>query len=96
MTPGFKSGDHQEVNIYRPIRICPAISKVLEKVVAEQLKFHFEKEKLLHPMQFGFRAHCSTEAACCYFLEVIKAGLDKGGVTGAVFLDLRKAFDTFT
>lgn len=32
--------------------------------------------------------------ACCYVLEVIKANLDKGGVVGAVFLDLRKAFDS--
>ena len=44
-------------------------------------------------MQFGFRANHSTETTCCYFLEVIKASLDKGGVVGAIFLDLRKAFD---
>lgn len=45
-------------------------------------------------MQFSFRANHSTETACCYFLEATKASLDKGGVVGAVFLDLRKAFDT--
>lgn len=67
---------------------------MLEKVVAEQLKSHFERENLLHPIQFGFRTHHSTETACCYFLEVIKARLDKGGVMGAVFLDLRTAFNT--
>lgn len=45
-------------------------------------------------MQFGYRKHHSTETACCYFIEVVKAKLEKGGVVGAVFLDLSKAFDT--
>lgn len=94
VTPVYKSGDRQEVSNYRPINILPAISKVIEKTVAEQLVAHLNKENLLHPMQFGFRANHSTGTACCYLLEVIKSSLDKGGVVGALFLDLRKAFDT--
>ncbi len=31
--------------------------------------------------------------ANCYLLEKIKVSLDKGNVVGAVFLDLKKAFD---
>ena len=72
----------------RPISILPAISKVIAKVVAEQLIAHLDSKALLHPMQFGFREKPSTETACCYFLEVLKANLDRGGVVGAVFLDL--------
>lgn len=30
----------------------------------------------------------------CLFIEKIRSSLDKGGVVGAVFLDLKKAFDT--
>lgn len=45
-------------------------------------------------MQFGFRKHHSTETAVCLFLEKIKKDIDKGGVVGALFLDLKKAFDT--
>uniref|UniRef100_A0A3Q3EA14 Reverse transcriptase domain-containing protein n=1 Tax=Labrus bergylta TaxID=56723 RepID=A0A3Q3EA14_9LABR len=70
VTPVHKSGDRQEVSNYRPISILPAISKVIEKVLAEQLVAHLNIENLLHPMQFGFRANHSTETACCYFLEV--------------------------
>ena len=94
VTPVHKSGDPQEVSNYQPISILPAISKVMEKIVSEQLITHLEYKALLHPMQFGFRKKHSTETACCYFLEVIKTNLDEGGVVGAVFLDLRKAFDT--
>lgn len=45
-------------------------------------------------MQFGFRKYHSTETANCFLLENIKTTLDKGGVVGAVFLDLKKAFDS--
>ncbi len=48
----------------------------------------------LIPQQFGFRQKHSTVSANCYLLEKIKASLDKGHVVGAVFLDLKKAFDT--
>ncbi len=45
-------------------------------------------------MQFGFRASHSTETANCFLLENIKLKMDKGGVVGHIFLDLKKAFDT--
>lgn len=92
--PVFKSGDKLQVSNYRPISILPTISKVLEKVVAEQLMEHLDSLEMLHPLQFGFRKHYSTETACSYFLEDVKSSLDGGGIVGAVFLDLRKAFDT--
>lgn len=94
VTPIFKFGDKQEMNNYRPISILPAVSKVLEKTVAEQLIFHFDSQELLNPMQFGFRRKYSTDSACCYFLETVRAYVDQGRVVGAVFLDLCKAFDT--
>lgn len=94
VTPIFKSGDRHETCNYRPISILPVISKVTEKVVAEQLSTHLNNTSRLHPMQFGFRANHSAETACCLFLENIKVNLDKRGVVGAVFLDLRRASDT--
>ena len=45
-------------------------------------------------MQFGFRAKHSTETANCFLLENVKFKMDKGDIVEAVFLDLRKAFDT--
>lgn len=45
-------------------------------------------------MQFGFCNNYSTEYANCFFVEKVKQKLDKNACVGAVFLDLKKAFDT--
>ena len=37
VVPIFKTGEPTEVNNYRPISILPVVSKIAEKVVAEQL-----------------------------------------------------------
>lgn len=95
VTPLHKGGDKAELANYRSVSILPVISKVVEKVVAMQLMDHLNYgEHPLNPLQFGFRKHHSTETALCYFVEQLKAMLDKGVVVGAIFLDLKRAFDT--
>ncbi len=95
VVPVYKSGDPTVASNYRPISILPVISKIAEKCIAEQLLIHLNSSPYtLHPMQFGFRANHSTETANCFLLENIKLKMDKGGVVGAIFLDLKKAFDT--
>lgn len=92
--PLLKSGDAEIISNYRPISLLPVFSKVLEKIVSEQLMHHLETNHYLHPLQFGFRHNHSTESATCLLTENIKHSLNKGHVVGAVFLDLKKAFDT--
>ena len=79
---------------YHPISILTVLSKVLEKVVATQLMDFLQDSQLLHPHQFGFRPGYSTETANCCFVENMKQSLDQGNVSGAVFLCLKKAFNT--
>ena len=88
------SGALTDASNYRPISILPVMSKVLEKVIANQLMIHLENNQFYHPKQFGFRKKFSTEMALCHFIERIKCSLDNGNVVGAVFLDLKKAFHT--
>ena len=95
VVPVHKSGDTTDVNNYRPISVLPVMSKISEKCVAEQFTGHLNSGPFtLHPMQFGFRANHSTETANCLLVENIKSKMDKGGIVGAIFLDLKKAFDT--
>ena len=90
----FKSGDHSVPNNYRPITIWPTVSKILEKAVHSQVCSYLEENQILTPKQFGFRPKLSIEIALAHFTDNILGNMDKGLITGAVFLDLSKAFDT--
>jgi len=57
---------------------------------------HLERHNLLFEYQFGFRPHRSTELAVTYFTDLIRKEVDSGKVTGAVFIDLSKTFDTIS
>ena len=92
--PLYKSGSQAEIDNYRPISILPTLSKILEKIVYKQLMAHLERHNLLFEYQFGFRPNRSTELAVTYFTDFIRKEADSGKATGAVFIDLTKAFDT--
>ena len=51
---------------------------------------------MLYNKQFGFRSSKSTELAVTYFLDHIRNEMNDGKLTGAVFVDLSKAFDTIS
>ena len=96
IVPIYKSGNQTDIDNYRPITILPTISKVLEKCVYSQTIFYLEQNKLLLNQQFGFRKNHSTELAATLFLDNIRKEMDLGKLCGAVFVDLRKAFDTIS
>ena len=94
--PILKSGSMAEIDNYRPISILPTLSKILEKMVHKQLLKHLEFKGFLSEHQFGFRPNRSTELAVTFFPDLIRKEADGGKATGAVFIDLSKAFDTIS
>ena len=92
--PIFKKGDPSLFENYRPISLLPAISKVLEKIIALQLSSYFEKNKLLFDNQYGFRPKHSTEHAALELIDRITPKMDTNEIPLNIFLDLSKAFDT--
>ena len=79
---------------YRPISILPIFSKIIERIVHQQLSDYLESNKRLSNYQFGFRKTRNTKQAFTLLTDHIRSQLDSGESTGAVFLDLSKAFDT--
>ena len=92
--PIYKGGNAKDLENYRPISILPVFSKILEKVVYFQLYNYLENSKLLSPYQFGFRKNHSTTSAVVHLTDTVRKSMDKGKLTGALLIDLRKAFDT--
>ena len=95
VVPFFKSGNVSEANNYRPISLLPAISKVVEKVIYIRMTTFLTHTNQLHNYQFGFRSKSGTIEALISVVDSIRYNLNKPAIsTPAIFLDLKKAFDT--
>ena len=79
---------------FRPISVLPVLSKVLERVLLNQIQSHLIKYDLLSPHQSGFRSGYSTQDVLLHVTDKWLKAIDGGKFTGAVFLDLAKAFNT--
>ena len=71
----------------------PIVSKVIEKHVTKHLFAHLNKYKLLHEAQSGFRKHHSCQTSLIKLINDWLSDIDKGNIVGAIFFDLKKAFD---
>ena len=92
--PIHKKCDATIFNNYRPISLLPAISKVLEKIIYDQLSCYLNDSKLLFNNQYGFRSMHSTEYAALELIDRIITQMDKDELPINIYLDLSKAFDT--
>ena len=94
VTPIFKSGSISELGNYRSIAVISPFSKVLERLVYDQLVSYLEKQCLLYNFQFGFRKRYSTEYAILETVEKLKSAVDDQKVTCGIFLDFSEVLDT--
>ena len=92
-TPVHKAGKYSVSN-FRPITVCNAFSKILEKVVRSRLETFLKNNKILNKYQFGFRKAHSTTHAIINLFEATLDGLESKLKVGGVYLDISKAFDT--
>ena len=86
--------DPDDMKNYRPLSNLPFLSKVLEKIVLSQLKYHLSKNELVEPFQSAYRENHSTGTAllriCCDLLN----DADDGLISVLSLLDLSAAFGT--
>ena len=94
VVPAFKSGDYEDPSNFRPISILPVISKILERIVADQLPEYLETNRLISNTQHGFRSKLSTETALLAITEEIYENIDSNKISLLSLLDLSKAFDS--
>jgi hypothetical protein len=88
-----KSNKTENYKDLRPISILPALSKIIEKVVSEQLTKYLEDNSVLPPTQSGFRGKHGTATALAKVTDDVIAAADKGMGSILVLLDFSRAFD---
>ena len=92
--PNHKSGNTEDPSNFRPVSILPILSKVLEKIVCQQLMEHLENRNLLSNTQHGFRKGLSTETALLKVSDEIYKNIDNKRISLLILCDLSKAFDS--
>ncbi|GFW88418.1 zinc finger MYM-type protein 6 [Trichonephila clavipes] len=78
---------------YRPISLLPVLSKITEKLILTRLNSHLTENNILISQQHGFRPRLSTSHQLLRVVEYIKTVFKDDKYTGAIFLDIQKAFD---
>ena len=94
VTPIYKKGLKSDPGNYRPVSVLLVVSKVLERIVYNQVNDYLKQNKLLYDLQSGFRDRYSTDTCLIYLTDFIRMQTDAGSYTGMALLDLQKAFDT--
>ena len=91
VVPVFKKDNNLIMKNYRPVSILPSLSKVLEKIMHEQLQSFLDG--VLHPRIAAYRRSYSCEHVLLELVETWKLALDSKKYVGAIMMDLSKAFD---
>ena len=79
---------------YRPVSNLPVVSKILEKVVLQQLNEHLSENDLHSSAQSGYRPHHSCETLLVTMNDDIIKEMQDDNIVIVVLLDLSAAFDT--
>ena len=79
---------------FRPVSNLSYLSKLIERVVCEQIMFFAEKSGNLEKYQLAYRPNHSTETALLKVRTDLLAAIDRKEVTCLILLDLSAAFDT--
>ena len=87
--PIYKSGEKSSVRNYRPISLLCIVSKVLEKIVYDNIVEYVTQSTSVY--QFGFLRGRSTLQQLLLFFHKI---LTSASQTDVVYLDFKKAFDS--
>ena len=86
--------DKNVLKNFRPVSNLSFISKLLEKIVLEQILAHLQNNNLLNPHQSAYRHGHSCESALLKIVNDLLLALDDGRVSLLAMLDLSAAFDT--
>ena len=94
VTPIFRSDCKSDANNYRPISGISVFSRILERIVHDQVYEYLKANKVLTMSQSAFQKICSTITSLIDSADYWYENIDHKQLNLAIFLDLKEAFDT--
>jgi len=94
ITPIPKLENPKNLSYYRPISILPALSKIFEKVLAQQINHHIETSNCLPSTLSGCRKGHSTTTTLLHIRDTCHKAIKSNELTILTLIDFSKAFDT--
>ena len=91
--PLLKKGDTLNPKNYRPVALLPIFSKVLERIVFNQMVKYLDENQLLNPNHHGSRHSHSTTTALLQMYDQWVEEAEEGYLVGVMMIDLSAAFD---
>lgn len=87
----FKKKDKLDKENYRPVSILVVLSKIFEKIYSVQVERFFVN--IFHPFLSAYRKNYGCQDVLLRMIEDWKHALDHNMFSGALLMDLSKAFD---
>lgn len=88
-----KTANPTLVSELRPISLLPIVSKILERIIYNQVIRYCEENRILPTRQSGFRKNHSTSTALMDVVDNILHARDDGSGSILALLDFSRAFD---
>ena len=79
---------------YRPISLFDMIAKLFEKILLPRILHDVSERGLMQDEQIGFKPRHSKFLQLDHLVERITRNFGEKGPTGALFIDVAKAFHT--
>ena len=82
----YKSEDPTNPSNYRPISLISIFDKLLERLMYNKLALFFQKHKVPHKYQFGFRKNHAINNALTKVVNYIYKSLDEGKYVFGIYI----------
>ena len=94
MSPVYKKDEELLLTNYRPISVLPCFSKLLERIVYNQIFKYLSENSILYKKQFSFQTAHSTEHVILLPVNQLYESFDESKFALGIFINLSKTFDT--
>lgn len=94
--PIHKANDRLHPNNYRPISIIPAVAKIIETAVLNQILLHLDHINFSWKFQHAFIKGKSTFTNLLITYSTIINSIDQGQAVDVIYLDCSAAFDSIS